>query len=357
MGSRIPIVLDNIVFSLQKMGGASVYWGHLLEDVQSDPDFDVTIVERTEARENFIRKNLDITAPLKLQDKTPRRIAQFSRVDATRDGALFHSSCYRLAKRGRCTNITTVHDYIWAYYTSGLNRKIHMGQIRAAVLGSEGIICVSESTKRDLLTFTPEAQDKEICVIHQGYDDASYFFKNLPKRDQVIFVGSRTAAYKNFFRSVEAVSLLSEVMLLVAGPPLTKKERSFLELKLPGRYKVEVFPSSGKLCELLNQSIALLYLSEYEGFGIPVLEGMASGTPVIATRRSSIPEVAGRAGILLEDNSAENVAHEIAKLVEDEDYRTSKIQAGLSRAQEFSWEKTTRETKEFYKNIYNRTNG
>lgn len=348
----IPLLMDNIVFSLQRMGGASIYWGHLLEAVQDQPDFNLTVIERSDGRDNKVRSGLNITAPIMLQDNIPKRVAQFSRVSTPVRGALFHSSCYRLSRGSDCCDITTVHDFIWAYYTHGLNRMIHMAQIRDAVLGAEGVICVSESTKRDMLRFIPGAAKKNIKVVHQGYDESSYTYSPTEKKSQVVYVGSRVASYKNFWLAAEAVAACKDVNLIIVGAPLSDAEKTKLDSLIPGRFFSKVFPSSPEVCKILRESLALLYLSEYEGFGLPVLEGMASGTPVIAKNVSSIPEVAGPAGVLLDSPTADNVANVIENLRNHHGYLDDVVQMGLQRVKEFSWHKTTKETIDFYRELF-----
>ena len=349
---QVSLIMDNIVFSLQRMGGASVYWGHLLEAAQADPTIDLTVIERSDGLNNTVRSNLNVTAPVILQDRVPRRVAQFVRASVPAAESLFHSSCYRLSRGKSCHDITTVHDFIWAYYTHGLNRAIHMAQIRDAVLGAEGVICVSESTKRDMLRFIPGASNKRIKVVYQGYDEASYTYAPAERKDQVVYVGSRVAFYKNFWLSAEAVAASSDVTLVIVGAPLTDAEKTRLDALLPHRYVSKVFPSSAEVCQILRESIALLYLSEYEGFGIPVLEGMASGAPVIAKNVSSIPEVAGEAGILLDEPTADGVAREIERLRQDRSYRDDVVQKGLQQVKGFSWDRTTRETLDFYHEMF-----
>lgn len=352
MEQPIPIVMDNIVFSLQRMGGASVYWGNLLSSLSDDADFRLMALERPDALGNEVRKGLSLPEGSLCPDKNVHfRIAQFAHADSPLEGSLFHSSCYRTTRTRGCTNITTVHDFIWQYYTTGMNRRIHVGQIARAVRESKAIICVSASTRDDLLEIVPESRDLRIEVIHNGYDSDAYRYEEKERRPQVAFIGGR-GGYKNFSKAVEAVSLCDRVALKVIGSPLSDRERSLLEARVPGRFESVVYPSAEEVCSIYQQSVALLYLSEYEGFGIPLLEGMASGVPVIATRRSSIPEVAGDACVLLDDNSPESVAQEIRRLLDDPAFFRDRVAAGLERVGDFSWEKCAARTRSFYKAVW-----
>ena len=99
---------------------------------------------------------------------------------------IFHSSYYRLAKDRNAINITTVHDFMYELYRHDMKSNLHKIQKKRAVLGSDGVICISENTKKDLLRFYPEF-NKPITVIYNGYDDKTYVFKNLPRKKQIVY--------------------------------------------------------------------------------------------------------------------------------------------------------------------------
>lgn len=346
-----PVVLDNIVFSLQATGGASVYWGNVLSSADQAPDIDLHIVERTDARLNEVRKGLTLKSPITVQDGQAKRVAQFATIKPPVEGTIVHSSCYRVAKASRSINVTTVHDFIWQYYTSGLNRAIHMSQIRHAVNQSDAIICVSNSTKDDLLKLVPSSRKKLVTVIHHGFDSSSYRYVQQERKNQVVFIGARTS-YKNFEVAVESVSACLDLKLIVIGSQPNVDETRLLNEKIPGRWESIVYPSAESVAQVYQQSLALLYLSDYEGFGLPVLEAMASGAPVIAINRSSIPEVAGEAGILIDEASPNLVAKEIERLRSGGDWFSRVVSAGLCQAKKFSWDKSMSQTLDFYRDVY-----
>ena len=99
---------------------------------------------------------------------------------------------------------------------------------------------------------------------------------------------------------------------------------------------------------LHRMAAAALFLSEYEGFGLPVLEALACGTPTVATNTSSLPEVLGDAGIYCEPLQIESIAQALAQLLTDNTLRQRLRQAGPARAAHFSWERAARETLEVY---------
>ena len=103
---------------------------------------------------------------------------------------------------------------------------------------------------------------------------------------------------------------------------------------------------------LLQSAHALVFPSLYEGFGLPVLEGFASGIPVITSNTSSLPEVAGDAASLVNPSSVEEIAHAMLQLVEQTDLRNTLIQKGLLQVNKFSWAETARRTSEVYREMF-----
>jgi glycosyltransferase involved in cell wall biosynthesis len=97
--------------------------------------------------------------------------------------------------------------------------------------------------------------------------------------------------------------------------------------------------------------VVFIFPSRYEGFGLPPLEAMACGTPVVGSNASSIPEVVGRAGVLLPPDDAEGMAGALIQLATDEDFRTEMSRRALAQAAHFSWERTARETLAAYQEV------
>ena len=351
--NRIPLNLDNIVFSLQRTGGGSVYWAHLVQKAISDSEFDVSLYDRRDSFNNYQRQEIapSIEGTCTHFSKLPLRMDEVKRVSTAKPG-LFHSSFYRLSSNPSDLNVTTVHDFICMKQYSGFLKWFSFNQIKHAVEGSDAIICITESTKRDLFRYIPSAQNKRVTIINQGYDSDTYVYHGVARESAVAFIGNRKLKYKNFHAAVSAVSMTKDIVLKIIGAPLSQEEKALLDEKLPGRYISYEFPSSSEVCEIFNSCIALLYLSEYEGFGVPILEAMASGLPVIALSKSSIPEVAGNSALLLSEADPSAVASYAAELAQQGDLFGSLVEKGLNRVGFFSWDKTVQSTTDFYKEIY-----
>ncbi|EOU8229881.1 glycosyltransferase, partial [Escherichia coli] len=166
--------------------------------------------------------------------------------------------------------------------------------------------------------------------------------------NSVLFVGAREG-YKNFVLAVKAVGKLHGLKLtIVGGGSLKKYERELLEKYLKNRYEHFTFLSNEDLNIQYNTAYALVYPSSYEGFGIPVLEAMQAGCPVICANTSSLPEVGGNAPIYIDDIN-EFTLKEALELVNLK--RNVMIERGLLQAQKFSWSKCVNETIKVYNEL------
>lgn len=355
------LCMDNIIFSLQRAGGISVYWSELWRRLLRD-SVSVTGIEAKNAENNLFRQALYIPAAQLLSDTRPVQLGRYLSARPVKGRhTLFHSSYYRPALLREMRSVQTVYDFTYERYWRGPALWIHSAQKRRALRAAHGIICISESTRRDLLEFFPEIPKERTRVIHLGYSDV---FQPLEQSSALqliqphidpdlafsVYVGDRSA-YKNFNVAVDAVRQLSQHhLVIVGGGPLKDSDRAHLQNRLPGRW-VHVDKAPGTLLNAFyNRAHALIYPSSYEGFGIPVLEAMAAACPVIAVAASSIPEVAGDAGLLVPLPDADLVAAQLRGLA-DPLLRRTVIEAGSRQAQRFSWERCYRQTLDFYAEI------
>lgn len=343
------IVLDNIIFSLQKAGGVSAVWSNLISCLLAD-NVALTCLEYDDAMDNVFRKDTDIpVGAIRRLGKKASRLHEFiSPKVRLSEPFIFHSSYFRTCSNPNAINVTTVHDFIYEQGKMNLKQKLRVRMDYAAIRRSDVIVCVSENTKADLFRFLPDIDGEKVHVIHNGVSDHFTVLPRPPKpelRNHILYVGGRQD-YKNFRFAVETVSRTG-LHLLICGSPLSVGEKEMLEEKLHGRYHHLLFPSNKDLNAIYNSVYALLYPSSYEGFGIPVLEAQRAGCPVIALDASSIPEIIGETPLLLTSLSEDEACAKLA-LLEDPDFRKSVTEAGLLNSRRFSWEKMARE----YLNLY-----
>lgn len=306
------ILFDNIIYTLQRYGGISVVWTELLRRARIDKDLHVT--------------ELDYT-----KDLTPRFMERY-RVPAykTQEPTLFHSSYFRVLPDSSVKNITTVHDLTYHFYRHGLAKAVHLWEERRALQHSEAVICVSENTKRDLLRFYPWYKEDNIHVVYNGVGEEFFPIPSVEKKGFLLYVGNQTVDYKRF-DVAQAVARMTDLELVTASG-VTREQ----------------------LNTLYNEALCLLYPSDYEGFGIPVIEAQKAGCPVIAQNASSIPEVIGSNGLMVQHDTPQRMAQEMAEIVQQLKSRSTQavIEAGLANAKRFSWDKAYEQTKQVYENIY-----
>jgi glycosyltransferase involved in cell wall biosynthesis len=138
------------------------------------------------------------------------------------------------------------------------------------------------------------------------------------------------------------------------GYPFSETEiKRIAELKITDRLELYTYASDDHLAKLYRCSIAFVYPSLYEGFGIPPLEAMSCGTPVVASNSSSIPEVAGEAGLLFDPKSVNDLTDILLSLLDNPTERDRLIAKGLQRAKTFSWDQTVARTLEVYESVRN----
>ena len=229
----------------------------------------------------------------------------------------------------RFSPLTTYHKY----YTPEVFKQ------------AEHIICISESTANDIIQFYQIPSHKITPILLAG--DSSHFqFLNLPTRNYFLYVG-RQDPYKNLQRLITAFSALphrNDYELWLAGPydqrysPLLEIQTQ--ELGISHLVKFLNYVSYDELPIIINQAIALVFPSLWEGFGLPVLEAMACGTPVITSNISSLPEVAGDAAILINPYNPGEITAAMTTIINDSETRKQLVEKGLKRANQFSWEKT-----------------
>lgn len=215
------------------------------------------------------------------------------------------------------------------------------------------IICNSQATADDIINFFGINANK-ITPIHLGYNPNKFKFiddlSNINKTPYFLYLG-RHDPHKNLGRIISAFAKFkykNNYQLWLAGPsdsrytPLLKQQVKQLNIESQVRFLDYV--KSEDLPIILNQAQALVFPTLWEGFGFPVLEAIASGTPVITSNISSLPEVVGEAGLLVNPLEIKEITSAMNLMAEDEKLRLELRQLGLKRAKNFSWEKTARET-------------
>jgi glycosyltransferase involved in cell wall biosynthesis len=259
--------------------------------------------------------------------------------------------------------ILTVHDLEWRLHPETMTLKTHLGHrllVWPSVQQADRIVAVSESTARDLQRVLNSPRSK-IEVIHHGVGSA---FKPKDPEKAAQYVSGQYGVSKhyalavgtvqprkNLVTLVESIKMLRDgaersFQLLVVGArgwKNTKLDETIRRLGLTGEnVRFLGFVPEEDMPMLYSGSCVFVFPSLYEGFGIPLLEAMACGVPVVASNTSSIPEVVGDAALLVPPTQPEAFAEAISRVMSDTDLRRTMIEKGLTRAACFGWDKAAR---------------
>lgn len=215
---------------------------------------------------------------------------------------------------------------------------------------AEHILCNSRATAADIMQFCQIPASK-ITPVLLAYDAEHFRWQDLPTRNYFLYLG-RIAPYKNVSRLLAAFATLPDknYELWLAGPTdrryLPALQAQIAELDLVARVKLLDYVPYEALPRLIGQAIALVFPSLWEGFGLPALEAMACGTPVITSNLASLPEVTGDAALLIDPEKVEEIGDAMARVAREASLRAQLRTAGLTRASQFSWDKTAEATLE-----------
>lgn len=264
--------------------------------------------------------------------------------DLSPTGVFFHSKGSKI--------VITVHDLIHEKF-GGAEANYNPKRRFDFYSKASGFIFVSNSTRKDFSKHYPSLYESiPSRVIWHGCNFSSQSTAS-PKMKQFLFVGSR-GGYKNFTNACLAFEKIlktdNQCTLAVVGSPPKSKE-----LKMTNRFNSQVIwvhhPSHEKLKALYAESLGLLYVSKYEGFGMPLLEAMSQGCVPIAGEHSSIPEVLGAAGIVVNVEEPTDISKAMLKCLNYPHFLDGLVQEGFKRTQAFSWKKSAEQTLSFYESL------
>lgn len=255
---------------------------------------------------------------------------------------IFHSSDW-LQPKTQAKKVTTYHDIIPLKYPQWSHPKIvevHKRRLQLVEKDIDMVIAVSEATKKDLLEIS-KIPEKKITVIYEAAADQ---FK-LQEEKKVAEFREKYGLPKNFVLAVGGVGERRN---------LDRIKEAAKDYPLVISTKTLPYLSDEEMPLLYSAAGVLLYPSFYEGFGLPILEAMACGTPVITSNISSMPEIGGDAPLYVDPEDADDIGKKLAIVMEDQQTRDTMIKKGLKLAQKFSWEQTVEQTAKIYRELLNR---
>jgi glycosyltransferase involved in cell wall biosynthesis len=346
--SKPLVVIDADVLGRQRTGDESYVAGLLhelprvanglrLAAVTRRPDLVPDGIEPIELGERRQPLRMAVRVPLLLRRRRPG-LAHFLHV-------------LPLAWRG--PSVLTVQDLSFEHFPEVMSRSdrfFFRTFVPRSARRADRVLTGSEWTKSDLVERYGVAAER-IVVTPYGVDPVFRPDGPRPGRPPyALFVGALEERKRPGLALLALKTVGSELELVFAGPDRGLESELREQARLVGltdRVEFAGHVARGELAALYRGAACLVFPSRYEGFGLPVLEAMASGTPVVATRSSSIPEVAGDAAVLV-DGEADELAAGIERALSERDRLAA---AGLARAAQFSWTETARRTAAVYREL------
>lgn len=263
------------------------------------------------------------------------------------DGEVFYSPSFMPPLYSKMPFVFTVHDLMHLFYYSPLHRVYYRQVIARLAKRAKKLITVSHFSKAQLVTILglPESL---ISVIYNGVDD--HFLANEEGhslgRPYFLYVGNRREN-KNLPAMLTAFAharIPKDFVFALSGNPDSQLRALIEGLGIEKRVQFLGFIPEEALPKVYRGAYATLFVSKMEGFGLPVLESMASGTPVLTSTESSLPEIAGGAALLARPEDHADIQHGIERLVSDHGLYEDLVEKGLRRARQFPWARTASQT-------------
>ncbi|MBV8085353.1 MAG: glycosyltransferase family 4 protein [Chloroflexi bacterium] len=346
-------------------GGTGVYAARLTEALlrlRQAPAHRWLLLEAARAETSLVSRDQPWAKPKRLRTPSHHRLEQLTlplelateRIDVLHSPDYIPPFCLLPLASCLPRRVITVHDLAflrWPEFLTADSRRYFNRQIRRAVRIADRIIAVSNATKADLAALLDVAPDKIDVVYEAPSFDANAIKQADVPDDYVLFVGTLEPR-KNLERLIEAFAQVHRHgyggKLVLAGLCGWAADGIMAAIERHAEYVLNLPIDRQSLPSLYKGATLLAYPSTYEGFGIPLVEAMACGTPALISNVSSLPEIAGGSALEVDPNDVEAIAEGIWRLISDEALRQELVSKGLRRAAEFSWERAAEQTLAVY---------
>jgi len=254
--------------------------------------------------------------------------------------------------------IITVYDMVHEKFPEMFSRFDQTSDRKLFALNrADHIISISHNTKKDLIKYFNIDADK-ISVVHLGYLQSNIENSNntFSQKPYLLYVGGRLE-YKNFIALLKAYANSKNLkkkfrLVCFGGGPFNKEEQRLIaQLHLDESNIIQKSGDDHLLTGLYKNAVAFVYPSLYEGFGLPPLEAMSLGCPVICSNASSLPEVVGNAAEQFDPHNIDNIRFAIENVVFNLDHKENLISLGYTQSKLFSWKKCASETLQVYEKV------
>ncbi|MBF0590462.1 MAG: glycosyltransferase family 4 protein [Nitrospirae bacterium] len=361
----IGFYIHNIIKELVRLAPENAYY--LYDTLAKERLHTIVRVDRRlSALERFSR-----ISSVQFPYMTAARVALFlsslttggNRLSLNNTDVFWGTNCRGIYKKHMRT-VVTIHDMAHEYFPEAVHPDVlsYIKRYMAeAASNAHTLIAVSENTRMDIMKFL-KVDPSRIKVVHEGVSDEFRIIQdpdllntikdryNLP--DNFIFALGTIQPRKNIPRLLEAFALLCDNpsfkhWLVISGAYGWKNKTvysSIANLRITNRVRFTGYVAQGDLPGIYNLADVFVYPSLYEGFGLPVLEAMACGVPVVTSKVSSIPEVAGNCALMVDPTKVDDIAMAIEAILSDNELRQSLSTQAPQQARKFTWQRCATET-------------
>lgn len=333
-----------------KQSGIGTYLTNLLPQIIEATDNDITLLGNIEELSQYPWVNklnvniIEINSPIYSINE---QVVLMKKIP--KETKLYWSPHYNIPLLYKGKLLVTVHDVFhlaMKEYVGGIHKRLYAQlMFKALRLKATEIISVSEFTKSQFIQFTGPTK-KSITTIHNGVD-TNWFNSLLSEQRKtspyLLYVGN-IKPHKNLGNLLKAFSkIMNEIPhnLVIVGrrEGFITGDHMIAEQadEIGNRVVFTGYINDEKLKEFFKNATALIFPSKYEGFGLPPLEAMASGCPVVVSNKASIPEICGEAAIYFNPLNPDEIAEKILLVVRNNQLRSHLIQAGLEQSKKFNW--------------------
>lgn len=282
-----------------------------------------------------------------------------------------HFFNYFIPKNIKSKTVVTIYDMVYKLYPETMyksNYDLLSKNTQRSAQAADIILTISENSKEEIVDLL-NVPDEKVKIAYPATDTSVFYPKTevtdrnilINKygidREYILYLGTLEPR-KNIPALVKAFKIVSnenqDIKLVLAGGKGWKYNEIFTlvqQLKLEDRIIFTGYIDEGDIPVVLSNAIMFVFPSIYEGFGMPPLEAMACGTPVIVSNSSSLPEVVGDAGIQVEPKDIERMANEMGRLINDTELRKHYSKKGIVQAKKFSWEQSAKTVLDIYHSL------
>lgn len=360
----MKIFFDYQIFFLQKYGGISKYFAKLSENLKKNNE-NVSIlapINKSLYCENLKKKNILRGVNFYEYPRFTGKLINFVNSNFTKiilDNSNFnvlhltyYNKIYKLKKN--IAKVITVYDLIHEKFPS-YYKKNSIKSKQEAINFADHVICISKNTQKDLIDIYNIDKSKT-SVIHLGVEKDNLRNKINLDKPSILYVGDRKR-YKNFNNFIKAYSLSNFLLknfnvICFGGGKFIKEEKDYFKsLNINSNNLIQISGDDDLLNIYYRSCEFLIVPSIYEGFGLPLIEAMACGCPVLCANSGSLPEIANNAANYFDPKNVDSIKLTMENFLSNREEKNSLIKKGYENVENFTWDKCAKKTLEIYKKL------